>query len=89
MQAAINILSPSEVSTWNDGRLDDNHNAVLDDIAILFLVGLLHISCIDNLAVAANAHVLVNDTFLHLCVGPCTDMQLANAALSAIKAQDQ
>lgn len=89
MQAATHISSAREVFTWNDGRFDDNHNAVLDDIAILFLVGLLDISCVDNLAVAADAHVLINDTLLHLCVGPCTDMQLADAALSTLSAEGQ
>ena len=86
MHAANFTATPSKVSTWNDGRLNDNHNTILDNITILLLVGLLYICCVDNLAVAANAHVLVNNAFSHLRVGPCTDMHPTDAALNPISA---
>ena len=93
VHVVIHTVSSSEMFTWNDRGLDDDHNAILDDIAILLLVRLLYICCVDNLAVAANAHVLVNDTLLHLRVGPCTDipsdMQPADVALSPISGQGQ
>lgn len=57
--------------TWEDRGLDDDHDAVLDDVAVLLLVGLLNVGRIDDFAVAADARILVDDALPHLRIGAC------------------
>ncbi len=54
-----------------DSSLDDHDDAILDDIAVLLLIGLLHVGAVDDLAVAANTRVLVDDALPHRRVGAC------------------
>lgn len=54
-----------------NSSLDDHNDAILDDIAILLLVGLLHVGTVDDLAIAANAGILVDDALPHCRVCAC------------------
>jgi len=77
---AANSLTAQSASDdgpiWNNAVLDHHHNAVLDHKAQVLHVGLPHISFVDNLNIAANPCILVNNGFAHNSVGTC------NTALS-------
>mmetsp|Transcript_32036 Transcript_32036/g.79199 ORF Transcript_32036/g.79199 Transcript_32036/m.79199 type:complete len:279 (+) Transcript_32036:164-1000(+) len=45
----------------DDGVLDDDDDAILDDVALVLVVRLLHVVLVDDLAVHADARVLVHD----------------------------
>src|SRR5215831_1707211 len=47
----------------NGGILDDHHNAVADDKAQVFLVGLLHVGLVHNSYLAPNPGVFVDNGF--------------------------
>ena len=57
---------------WDDGVLDDHNDAVLDDKALLLTIGFPHAFLVDDLAVGANAGVLVDDGLAHCRVWACT-----------------
>merc|ERR1719247_2280406 len=60
-------------SVRDDAILDDDDNAVLDNISLLLLEGLLDIVLVDDLAVVADARVLVHDALLDDGAVPDTD----------------
>jgi hypothetical protein len=54
----------------NGGVLKDDHNAIADHEAQVFLVGLLHVGVIHNADMAPNAGVFVHNRFVDRRVGP-------------------
>lgn len=48
---------------WNDGVLDDHHNAIFDHKSLTFPVALGHTLLVDDLNISSDARVLVDDTF--------------------------
>mmetsp|Transcript_22098 Transcript_22098/g.57586 ORF Transcript_22098/g.57586 Transcript_22098/m.57586 type:complete len:367 (+) Transcript_22098:824-1924(+) len=75
----------------NDGAVGDNgvlahHNdAILDDVALLLLVGLHHVVLVHNLAVGADAGILVDDRLLHDRVGADAHGQAARHQLALLQ----
>merc|ERR1719247_4114841 len=67
------VPSSDDGSVRDDAILDDDDNAVLDNISLLLLEGLLDIVLVDDLAVVADARVLVHDALLDDGAVPDTD----------------
>lgn len=68
----IVLHASDDGAVWNDAVLDHNHNPVLDHEAQMLHVGLFYIPFVDNLNIAANPCIFVNNGFAHHGVCTCT-----------------
>ena len=74
MQTKWHSFSSSDNSAvWNDAVLDDDDNAVLDDKAQVLHVGFLGSMLVDDLDIAANPSVFVNDGLSYYRVSACSN----------------
>ena len=58
-------------ATGNDAVLDDDNNAILDDKTLILSVGFPHAILVQDLDVAPNACILVDDALANVGVGAC------------------
>ena len=58
-------------ATGNDAVLDDDNNAILDDETLILPVGFPHAILVQDLDVAADACILVDDALANMGVGAC------------------
>ena len=58
-------------ATGNDAVLDDDNNAILDDKTLILPVGFPHAILVQDLDVAPDACILVDDALANMGVGAC------------------
>lgn len=54
MQAHAKAMDSNDSAIWNHGSLEDDHDAILDDVAFVSVIRFLNFLFVDNLDVSAN-----------------------------------